>query len=104
MTQELKRRTRVVRVFPNEAYLLRLVSTLLTEISQLEDRKKLPQHGLIRPTHDLMPAETKERKLVPRHFLWVARAPKMARLLGGFLPSAGLITRADSNRSGAGQL
>ena len=34
VNQELKRRTRVARVFPNEASLLRLVSALLTEISQ----------------------------------------------------------------------
>ena len=34
VNQELKRRTRVARVFPNEASFLRLVSALLTEISQ----------------------------------------------------------------------
>ncbi|NKB77248.1 MAG: IS256 family transposase, partial [Gammaproteobacteria bacterium] len=30
--QEIKRRTRIVRVFPNEASLLRLVSAILVEI------------------------------------------------------------------------
>ena len=34
VNKKLKRRTRVARVFPNEASLLRLVSALLTEISQ----------------------------------------------------------------------
>ena len=34
VNQELKRRTRVARVFPNEASLLRLVSALLAEISE----------------------------------------------------------------------
>ena len=34
VNQEIKRRTRVARVFPNEASLLRLVSALLTEVSQ----------------------------------------------------------------------
>ena len=34
VNQELKRRTRVARVFPNEASLLRLVSALLAETSQ----------------------------------------------------------------------
>jgi transposase-like protein len=34
VNQELKRRTRVVRVFPNPSSLLRLVSALLTEISE----------------------------------------------------------------------
>ena len=33
LNQELKRRTRVVRVFPNDALLLRLVTALLMEIS-----------------------------------------------------------------------
>jgi transposase-like protein len=33
VNQELKRRTRVARMFPNEASLLRLVSALLAEIS-----------------------------------------------------------------------
>ena len=33
VNQELKRRTRVARVFPNEASLLRLVSALLAETS-----------------------------------------------------------------------
>jgi Transposase, Mutator family len=34
VNQELKRRTRVARVFPNESSLLRLVSALLTELSE----------------------------------------------------------------------
>ncbi|MFM7804498.1 MAG: transposase, partial [Verrucomicrobiota bacterium] len=34
INQELKRRTRVARVFPNEASLLRLVSALLAEITE----------------------------------------------------------------------
>ena len=34
VNQELKRRTRVARVFPNESSLLRLVSALLAEISE----------------------------------------------------------------------
>ena len=34
INQELKRRTRVARVFPNESSLLRLVSALLAEISE----------------------------------------------------------------------
>ena len=34
VNQELKRRTRVARVFPNEASLLRLVSALLAETSE----------------------------------------------------------------------
>ena len=34
MNQELKRRTRVARLFPNEASLLRLITALLTEISE----------------------------------------------------------------------
>ena len=64
VNQELKRRTRVARVFPNEASLPRLVSALLIEISQdWETGKNLPQHGLLQPAHDLMPAETTERKL-----------------------------------------
>ena len=33
VNQELKRRTRVARLFPNEASLLRLVTPLLAEIS-----------------------------------------------------------------------
>ena len=33
VNQELKRRTRVARLFPNEASLLRLVTALLAEIS-----------------------------------------------------------------------
>ncbi len=32
--QELKRRTRKIRVFPNEASLLRLVSAILVEIDE----------------------------------------------------------------------
>ena len=34
VNQELKRRTRVARLFPNEASLLRLITALLTEISE----------------------------------------------------------------------
>jgi len=34
VNQELKRRTRVASLFPNEASLLRLVSALLCEISE----------------------------------------------------------------------
>ena len=41
INQELKRRTRVARVFPNEASLLRLVSALLSEISQDWETGKL---------------------------------------------------------------
>ena len=33
VNQELKRRTRVARVFPNEKFLLRLISALLAETS-----------------------------------------------------------------------
>ena len=41
INQELKRRTRVARVFPNEASLLRLVSALLAEISEEWETGKL---------------------------------------------------------------
>jgi putative transposase len=34
ISQEIKRRTRVVRIFPNEAACLRLVSAILMEISE----------------------------------------------------------------------
>ena len=34
VSQEIKRRTRVVRIFPNEAACLRLVSAILMEISE----------------------------------------------------------------------
>ena len=34
VSQELKRRTRVVRIFPNQASCLRLVSAILMEISE----------------------------------------------------------------------
>ena len=34
INREIKRRTRVARVFPNEASLLRLVSALLAEITE----------------------------------------------------------------------
>ncbi len=34
VSQEIKRRTRVVRIFPNEESCLRLVSALLMEISE----------------------------------------------------------------------
>jgi putative transposase len=41
INQELKRRTRVVRFFPNEALLLRLISALLAEITEEWDTRKL---------------------------------------------------------------
>jgi transposase-like protein len=41
INQELKRRTRVARVFPNEASFLRLVSALLAEISEEWETGKL---------------------------------------------------------------
>ncbi len=34
LSQEIKRRTRVVRVFPNEQSCLRLISAILMEISE----------------------------------------------------------------------
>ena len=34
VSQEIRRRTRVVRIFPNEAACLRLISALLMEISE----------------------------------------------------------------------
>ena len=34
VSQEIRRRTRVVRIFPNEASCLRLVSAILMEISE----------------------------------------------------------------------
>ncbi len=34
VSQEIKRRTRVVRIFPNQASCLRLVSAILMEISE----------------------------------------------------------------------
>lgn len=34
ISQEIKRRTRVVRIFPNEAACLRLISAILMEISE----------------------------------------------------------------------
>jgi putative transposase len=34
VSQEIKRRTRVVRIFPNEAACLRLISAILMEISE----------------------------------------------------------------------
>jgi transposase-like protein len=34
VNQEIKRRTRVARVFPNETYLLRLITALLCETSE----------------------------------------------------------------------
>jgi len=34
VNQELKRRTRVASLFPNEDFLLRLISALLSEISE----------------------------------------------------------------------
>ena len=41
VNQELKRRTRVARMFPNEASLLRLVSALLAEISDEWESEKI---------------------------------------------------------------
>ena len=62
--QEIKRRTLVARVFPNEASLLRLaISPSHRDLPRFEDRKNLLQHGLPQPAHDLMPAEITERKL-----------------------------------------
>ena len=40
LSQEIKRRTRVVRVFPNPEALLRLVSAILAEISDEWDAAK----------------------------------------------------------------
>ena len=40
LNQELKRRTRVVRVFPNDASLLRLVTALLVEQSDQWETEK----------------------------------------------------------------
>ena len=34
LNQEIKRRTRVIRIFPNEQACVRLVSTLLMEVNQ----------------------------------------------------------------------
>jgi transposase-like protein len=34
VNQEIKRRTRVIRIFPNEQACLRLVSTLMMELNQ----------------------------------------------------------------------
>ncbi|HET60113.1 MAG TPA: IS256 family transposase, partial [Chloroflexi bacterium] len=34
LSQEVKRRTRVIRIFPNEASCLRLVSAILMEVSE----------------------------------------------------------------------
>jgi transposase-like protein len=45
VNQELKRRTRVASLFPNDASLLRLVSALRAE-RRVEHRQNLPQHEL----------------------------------------------------------
>ena len=45
VNQELKRRTRVASLFPNETSLLRLVSALRAE-RRVEHRQNLPQHEL----------------------------------------------------------
>jgi len=37
VNQELKRRTRVASLFPNEDFLLRLISALLSEISEISE-------------------------------------------------------------------
>ncbi|MSO24073.1 MAG: IS256 family transposase, partial [Acidobacteria bacterium] len=41
VNQELKRRTRVARVFPNEKSLLRLISALLAETSDDWETRKI---------------------------------------------------------------
>ena len=60
INQELKRRTRVARVFPNESSRLR---SPRRDLRRLGNRKNLPQHRLLVPAYDLMPAEIRERKL-----------------------------------------
>jgi transposase-like protein len=41
LNQELKRRTRVATLFPNEASLLRLVSAVLSEVSEERETGKV---------------------------------------------------------------
>ena len=60
INQELKRRTCVARVFPNESSCLRSHRRYLR---RLGNRKNLPQQSLLIPAYDLMPAEITERNL-----------------------------------------
>ena len=51
VNQELKRRTRVAGLFPNEASLLRLITALLSRNQRrMGNRKNLPQHGKPKPS------------------------------------------------------
>ena len=64
INQELKRRTRVARVFPDEHSLLRLITALLCETSEeWGNPKNLPQHANPTPALRLIPAHFTEKHL-----------------------------------------
>ena len=52
LNQEIKRRTRVATLFPNEASLLRLVSAVLIEISEEWETGKIYLRPEIAPTNE----------------------------------------------------
>ena len=83
LNKEIKRRTRVATLFPNEAFVLRLVSAVLSEISDDWETDRSYLNMKARSTHQFIQAFTEERLLYP--------AARIARFAA---PDRGLITSA----------